>query len=183
MGAVFFGKGGIRMMAGKEQVASRPPMGWNSWDSYAAAVTQAQLLANAAYMRDHLLAYGWEYVVCDIQWAEPLAGTSEGEYRPMAPLCMDEYGRLIPAENRFPSSAGGQGFGPVAEKIHGTGLKFGIRIMRGLPRQAAYARLPVKGARQRQTPLWPLSRYAHGIRTWTTFATGKRPILIHPARK
>jgi hypothetical protein len=121
-------------------------MGWNSWDCYAAAVTEEQLLRNAEYMRDRLLAHGWEYIVCDIQWYEPLAGTGRGEYRPFAFLRMDEYSRLVPAENRFPSSAGGRGFGPLAEKIHRMGLKFGIHIMRGIPRQAVHGRGAVKGA-------------------------------------
>jgi hypothetical protein len=121
-------------------------MGWNSWDCYAATVTEEQLLQNAEYMRENLLSHGWEYIVCDIQWSEPLAGTESGEYRTFAPLSMDEYSRLIPAENRFPSSAGGRGFGPLAEKIHGMGLQFGIHIMRGIPRQAVHGRAAVKGA-------------------------------------
>jgi hypothetical protein len=121
-------------------------MGWNSWDCYAASVTEEQLLQNAEYMRKNLLSHGWEYIVCDIQWSEPLAGTESGEYRPFAPLCMDEYSRLLPAENRFPSSAGGRGFAPLAERIHALGLKFGIHIMRGIPRQAVHARAAVKGA-------------------------------------
>jgi hypothetical protein len=123
-------------------------MGWNSWNCYAAAVTEEQLLQNAEYMRQNLLAHGWEYIVCDIQWAEPYAGTEQGEYRPFAPLCMDEYSRLIPAENRFPSSAGRRGFGPIADKIHRMGLKFGIHIMRGIPRQAIHGRAAVKGPGQ-----------------------------------
>ena len=49
---------------------------------------------------------------------------------------MDEYGRVIPAPNRFPSASDGKGFGPIAEYIHNKGLKFGIHIMRGIPRQA-----------------------------------------------
>lgn len=129
-----------------QPVAMTPPMGWNSWDCYAANVTEEQLLANAAYMSRHLRPYGWQYVVCDIQWSEPLAGTENCEYRPFAPLCMDEYSRLIPAPNRFPSSAGGAGFGPIARRVHDMGLKFGIHIMRGIPRQAVHARTSIKGA-------------------------------------
>jgi hypothetical protein len=120
-------------------------MGWNSWDCYAATVTEEQLLRNAEYMAEKMLPLGWQYLVCDIQWYEALAGTGEGEYRPFAALAMDEYSRLIPAENRFPSSAGGKGFGPIAEKIHGMGLKFGIHIMRGIPRQAVHGGAAVKG--------------------------------------
>ena len=116
-------------------VAQKPPMGWNSWDCFAANVTEEQLMANARYVRDNMKQCGWEYIVCDIQWSEPLAGTEEGEYRPFAALCLDEYGRQIPAENRFPSSAGGKGFKPIADEIHAMSLKFGIHIMRGIPRQ------------------------------------------------
>jgi len=129
----------------KNEIAPTPPMGWNSWDCYAATVNEEQLLSNAQYMSEHLKQHGWEYIVCDIQWSEPDAGISHMEYRPMAPLNMDDYGRLLPAENRFPSSAGGRGFKPIADKIHAMGLKFGIHLMRGLPRQAAYARTPVLG--------------------------------------
>ncbi|MGN1348274.1 MAG: alpha-galactosidase [Acutalibacteraceae bacterium] len=115
---------------------SSPPMGWNSWDCYGAAVSEEQLLINAEYMRDNLKEYGYEYVVCDIQWYEPKAKSHA--YNKFTELCMDEYSRLIPAENRFPSSKGGKGFKPIADKIHAMGLKFGIHIMRGIPRQAVH---------------------------------------------
>ncbi|MDR3147377.1 MAG: glycoside hydrolase family 27 protein [Treponema sp.] len=129
----------------KNQCALTPPMGWNSWDCYAATVTEKQLLQNAEYMARYLLPHGWEYTVCDIQWYEPLAGTGAGEYRPFAVLCMDEYSRLIPAESRFPSCKGEKGFRPIADRIHSMGLKFGIHIMRGIPRQAVHARAAIKG--------------------------------------
>ncbi|MCI7498813.1 MAG: glycoside hydrolase family 27 protein, partial [Oscillospiraceae bacterium] len=67
------------------------------------------------------------------------------EYDPFTELCMDEYSRLIPAENRFPSSAGGKGFAPLAEYVHSLGLKFGIHIMRGIPRQAVHRNTKIKG--------------------------------------
>lgn len=119
-----------------------PPMGWNSWDCYGGMVTEEQLLGNAEYMRDNLKEFGWEYVVCDIQWYEP---NSTGHYyNYFADLCMDEYSRVIPAVNRFPSSAGGKGFKPIADKIHAMGLKFGIHIMRGIPRQAVHRNTPIK---------------------------------------
>lgn len=125
------------------QVAKTPPMGWNSWDCYGASVTEEELLGNAEYMAEHLKKYGWEYIVCDIQWYEPTADGSQ--YHKFADLCMDEYSRLIPAENRFPSSAGGKGFAPIAEKIHAMGLKFGIHIMRGIPRQAVHQNTKIYG--------------------------------------
>lgn len=132
-------------MYAKDRVALTPPMGWNSWDCYGPAVNEEQLLANAEYMEKHLKSYGWKYVVCDIQWSEPRAGQEGWDYIPFAPLTLDEYGRQIPAENRFPSSAGGKGFKPIADKIHDMGLLFGIHIMRGVPRLAVHRQLPVLG--------------------------------------
>lgn len=127
----------------KNLVAKTPPMGWNSWDCYGASVTEEELRGNAAYIAQHMKAFGWEYVVCDIQWYEPNA--THSSYSPFVPLDMDEYGRLIPAVNRFPSAANGQGFQPIADYIHGLGLKFGIHMMRGIPRQAVHAATPIKG--------------------------------------
>lgn len=121
------------------------PMGWNSWDCYGAAVCEATVRKNAEYMAKNLKKYGWEYVVVDIQWSEPDAASNE--YHPFAELCMDKYGRLIPAESRFPSSKGGKGFKPLAEYIHSLGLKFGIHIMRGIPRQAVHKDTPVLGTK------------------------------------
>lgn len=119
------------------------PMGWNSWDCYGAGVTEDIVRANAAFCADKLKKYGWEYIVVDIQWSEPTA--TNHEYHPFTELCMDEYSRLIPAENRFPSSAGGKGFAPLAEYVHSLGLKFGIHIMRGIPRQAVHRSTPILG--------------------------------------
>ena len=125
-------------------IAAFPPMGWNSWDCYGAAVNEETVKQNARYMAEHLKQYGWEYIVVDIQWYQPSATTHE--YEPFAPLCMDAYGRLQPAENRFPSAKDGAGFGPLAEYVHSLGLKFGIHIMRGLPRMAAHNHLPILGS-------------------------------------
>lgn len=120
------------------------PKGWNSWDCYGASVTEDIVRKNAKYMAENLKQFGWEYVVVDIQWYEPFADTNE--YHPFAEICMDEYGRCIPAPNRFPSSEGGKGFGPLAEYVHSLGLKFGIHIMRGIPRQAVTMNTPILGS-------------------------------------
>ncbi|MCB9247574.1 MAG: glycoside hydrolase family 27 protein [Ignavibacteriales bacterium] len=123
-------------------LASTPPMGWNSWDCFGTSVTEDEVKANAEYMAANLLKHGWEYIVIDIQWSEPNA-KAHG-YRKFAKLEMDKYGRLIPAVNRFPSSADGKGFKPLAEYIHNLGLKLGIHIMRGIPRQAVKENLLIK---------------------------------------
>lgn len=123
--------------------APTPPMGWNSWDCFAATVNEAQTRANADVMADKLKSHGWQYVVVDIQWYEPQA--SGFNYRKDAKLVTDDYGRLLPAVNRFPSATNGAGFKPLADYVHSLGLKFGIHIMRGIPRQAVAQNLPVKG--------------------------------------
>ncbi|MDD7611378.1 MAG: glycoside hydrolase family 27 protein [Spirochaetales bacterium] len=131
----------------KNDVAPFPPMGWNSYDYYNTTVNEAQVRQNAEYMAKNLKKYGWEYVVIDIQWSDPDAGkqnTSGVQYIPFSRFCIDEFSRQIPAENRFPSSAGGLGFKPLADYIHSLGLKFGIHIMRGIPRFAAHEHLPIK---------------------------------------
>ncbi len=127
----------------KNSFAKTPPMGWNSWDCYGAAVNEEQLLGNAEYMAKNLKQFGWQYVVCDIQWYEPNA--KDNDYNNFTELCMDEYSRLIPAENRFPSSKNGAGFKPISDKIHSMGLKFGIHIMRGIPRQAVHRNTKILG--------------------------------------
>lgn len=124
-----------------------PPLGWNSWDCWGASADEEIVRRNALFMAENLKKFGYEYVVLDIQWSEPTAANHE--YHPFAELCMDEYGRLVPAENRFPSSAGGKGFAPLAEYVHSLGLKFGIHIMRGIPRQAVHGNCRIFGSEKR----------------------------------
>lgn len=131
----------------KNDAAPFPPMGWNSYDYYNTTVNEAQIRKNAEFMAKNLKKYGWEYVVIDIQWSDPNAGLRNKEniqYIPFSRFCIDEFSRQIPAPNRFPSSADGSGFKNLADYIHSLGLKFGIHIMRGIPRFAAHDCLPVK---------------------------------------
>jgi alpha-galactosidase len=153
----------------KNDFAPAPPMGWNSWDCYGASVNEEQLLGNADYMAMHLKQYGWEYIVCDIQWYEPQATSTQ--YNSFYPLCMDEYSRLIPAENRFPSAKGGAGFKPIADYIHNLGLKFGIHIMRGIPRQAVHAAAPIQGTSKTARDI----AHSFSICSWNTDMYGVNP--------
>ncbi len=131
----------------KNDVAPVPPMGWNSYDYYNTLVNEEQVRANAEYMAKNLKDHGWEYVVIDIQWSDPDAGKRNAEgiqYIPFSRFNVDEYSRQIPAVNRFPSAANGAGFKPLADYIHSLGLKFGIHIMRGIPRFAAHDHMAIK---------------------------------------
>lgn len=124
--------------------AETPPMGWNSWDCYGPTVEEHEVKANADYMAEHLKEYGWEYVVVDIRWF--VENDKAGGYNQTDPrYVIDEYGRYMPAVNRFPSAEGGKGFKDLADYVHSKGLKFGIHIMRGIPKVAVENKLPIKG--------------------------------------
>jgi alpha-galactosidase len=128
-------------------LAPTPPMGWNSWDSFGPTVREDEVKANADAMAAKLAKFGWQYVVVDIEWFQPNA-RAHG-YIPRGTVTMDQYGRFIPSVNRFPSAANGAGFKPLADYVHSKGLKFGIHIMRGIPREAVDKNLPIKGTRYR----------------------------------
>lgn len=124
-------------------LAPTPPMGWNSWNSFATTITEAQALETAAIMADRLLPFGYDVFTIDIQWYEP--GASSYEYSRTPQTTLDAYGRCVPAPNRFPSAKNDAGFAAIGEKVHALGLKFGIHVMRGIPRLAVERNLPVLG--------------------------------------
>ena len=124
-------------------LAAKPPMGWNSWDSYGPTVRESEVKANADFIAHNLAKYGWQYVVVDIEWYQPNA-KAHG-YIAGGAVTIDEYGRFVPSPNRFPSATNGAGFKPLADYVHGLGLKFGFHIMRGIPRQAVEKNLSIKG--------------------------------------
>lgn len=142
-------------MVAKAQLAKTPPMGWNSYNCYGSAVRENEVKENTDYISTNLKQYGWEYIVVDFLWAydnPPLSALSnnkqfkleDGSYVPW--LAMDDYGRLLPHVNKFPSAQQNNGFKTLGNYIHNKGLKFGIHVMRGIPRQAVWAKTPVLGA-------------------------------------
>ena len=112
-------------------------MGWNSWDGYGTTINEEQVKANSAWFAKNLKPSGWQYVVIDMEWfvSNP---TAEGNSKSSI-YTLDANGRYIPAENRFPSAANGKGFKPIGDYIHSLGLKFGIHILRGIPKKAVEA--------------------------------------------
>jgi alpha-galactosidase len=125
------------------QLAATPPMGWNSWDGYGTTVSEADFNANARWLAEHLKDYGWQYVVVDMEWFVtnpiPEGNSKNSQY------AIDENGRYIPAPNRFPSAASGAGFKSLADYVHSLGLRFGIHILRGIPKSAVEKNLPIEG--------------------------------------
>jgi alpha-galactosidase len=122
-------------------LAPTPPMGWNSWDGYGTTINETQVKVNARWISENLKASGWQYVVVDMEWfvvnPTPEGGSRTSRYS------LDQYGRYTPAVNRFPSAANNAGFKPLADYVHALGLRFGIHILRGIPRQAVADKSPI----------------------------------------
>lgn len=139
LGAVLCGGSASAQAVGTP--VSTPPMGWNSWDSYGTTVDEAQVKANADWMAAHLKSFGWQYITVDMEWfvtdPTPEGNGKDSHYQ------IDSNGRFQPAVNRFPSAKDGAGFKPLADYVHGLGLKFGIHILQGIPRPAVKGNLPI----------------------------------------
>ena len=127
-----------RAIPAHRHLALTPPMGWNSFDSFVLTVTEAQVKEQADVMAAKLSPFGWEYIVADHQWYNPTPKNTD--YRTDARFAMDDVGRFIPASNRFPS-----GMKALADYVHAKRLKFGLHLMRGIPRQAVDADTPILG--------------------------------------
>jgi alpha-galactosidase len=136
---------GCAAAAPAKLLAPTPPMGWNSWDSYGLTIGEADFRANAKVLSS-LKKYDWQYAVVDMGWymADP-----NGKDRAARDFQIDSNGRLIPALDRFPSAARGAGFKPLADWVHSQGLKFGIHIMRGIPRGSVEKNTPIAGSKFR----------------------------------
>jgi len=149
-----------------------PPMGWNSWDCYGPTVVESEVKANADYMAEKLKKYGWNYIVVDIRWS--VANDKSGGYNQTDPIfSMDEYGRLTPALNRFPSAAEGKGFKPLADYIHNKGLKFGIHMMRGIPVIAVNKNTPILGSDAKAQDIYSPENQCTWLRDMYTIVAGK----------
>ncbi|HEX3628001.1 MAG TPA: putative Ig domain-containing protein [Verrucomicrobiae bacterium] len=127
-----------------DTLALTPPMGWNSYDAFGDSVMESEVVSNATWLAKHLQPFGWDTVVVDFRWYDSLADgvrvqNPEG-------VTIDAFGRCIPPTNRFPSATGGAGFKNLANQLHAMGLKFGIHIMRGIPRKAVEQNLPIAGS-------------------------------------
>jgi len=159
--------------------AMTPPMGWNSWDCYYSSVTEKEVLQNAQYLVDNdLVRHGWEYVVIDIRWYcnHPSLGGGTYNQRGDQDYVIDDYGRYLPSPTRFPScmvDGRNVGFKPLADKLHQMGLKFGIHIMRGVPKAVVGSNYRLKGSEQT-----PWSQVYNGTTSPCTWL--KDNLLVRP---
>jgi hypothetical protein len=123
--------------------APSPPLGWNSWDAYGLTIDEADFRANVTVLKG-FEDLGWKYAVIDEGW---YMENPFGEKLAERKYLLDGNGILIPVASRFPSSVNGAGFKPLADWVHQQGLKFGIHIVRGIPKQAVEKNLPIAGSK------------------------------------
>ncbi len=136
----------------KAIVATSPPMGWNSWNNFGLDITEDEFKKQVDYAAEKLRPYGYEYMVIDASWyspsvsADPRSAFHHPKYA-RHDANIDEFGRLLPAANKFPSAKGSLKY--LADYVHAKGMKFGIHLNRGIPWQAVDRDLPIKGNRSR----------------------------------
>lgn len=130
-----------------KSIAPTPPMGWNSWDSYGLRINEQQFRENAEVLATKLKPFGYSYAVIDEGWY-----MFNPEDRPKPELlkyALDENGRFVPVTGRFPSAlqnGTNVGFRELANSVHAKGLKFGVHIVRGIPRESVTRDLPIEGS-------------------------------------
>ena len=130
----------------KKVLAPTPPMGWNSWDSYGLRIDEQQFRDNVDALHAKLQPSGYKYAVIDEGWY--MANPQDRPKPELLQYAVDKNGRFIPVTDRFPSAmqnGSNTGFEQLASWIHSQGLKFGIHIIRGIPRESVSRNLPIEG--------------------------------------
>jgi len=97
-------------------IALTPPMGWNSWNCFASAVSEDRVKRAAdAMVKSGLINHGWTYINVDDYWQnhrDSKDPTLRGPFRTAG-------GKVVP-NSRFPDMQG------LADYIHKLGLKAGL---------------------------------------------------------
>jgi hypothetical protein len=129
-------------------------------------ITEPSFRANVTTQKEKLASHGWEYSVIDEGWF--FENPKDRDKPDTLRYAIDPYGRYVPVPARFPSAipegmkaavksdaTGAEklnatieetNFTALAEWVHGKGLKFGIHIVRGIPRVSTERNLPVEGS-------------------------------------
>ena len=127
------------------KLAQKPPMGWNSFDSYGVYLHEKAAFENLEAMAKILKPFGYEYFVIDAGWFGEFQlqpGTMFPAEKHARKMKYNEFGLLQPSDTYFPN-----GFKKLIDRTHELGLKFGLHLMRGIPRSVVKANLPIKGTK------------------------------------
>ena len=126
-------------------LVTKPPMGWNSFDSYRVDIHEQACFENLKTFVEVFKPVGYEYFVIDAGWYYEFK-LRPGTLIPVAAKDkvldenLDKDGYLIPSKCFFPN-----GLKPIADECHKHGVKFGVHIMRGIPRKAVKLNTPIRG--------------------------------------
>ena len=89
-------------------LVNRPPMGWNTWNTFGANISDQLIRESAdAFVAAGLKKAGYQYIVIDDCWSKKSRD--------------DASGRLVPDPDKFP-----EGMAAVADYVHEKGLRFGM---------------------------------------------------------
>ncbi len=121
--------------------APTPPMGWSSFGAYGLAIDEQQFRANITVMAG-VQQFGWKYAILGDGW---YMGNPAGHSRAEQKYLLTINGIPVPDPVRFPSSANGAGLRALGNWIHQQGLRFGIQIAPGIPRDAVTANRQIAG--------------------------------------
>lgn len=125
--------------------SSSPFLGWNSYNCYGTHINEKLTWENLEAFIQKLKPYGYEYFILDAGWYRHYE-LKPGEIWPTdgdkAILSIDEFGRFVPSPVFFPN-----GFKAIIDYAHKNGVKFGLHLMRGIPREVVEKNLPIKGTK------------------------------------
>jgi alpha-galactosidase len=154
--------------SGAKKLAPIPPMGWNSFNSYGVYLHEKAAFANLDAMAEKLKPSGYEYFVIDNGWFGEYTlqpGTIYAAERHAHDVNINEYGLFQPSKCYFPN-----GLKPIIDRCHELGLKFGVHLMRGIPRKAVDLNLPIKGTTARAADIADKDPARNC--TWCTYCYG-----------
>jgi alpha-galactosidase len=129
----------------KAALAPTPPLGWNSWDSYGLRINEQQFRENVEAFATKLKPFGYSYAVIDEGWY--MVNPEDRPKPDLLKYALDANGRFIPVPARFPSAlqkGENLGFEELGRWVHSKGLKFGIHVIRGIPRESVARNSPIE---------------------------------------
>lgn len=148
-----------------------PPSGWNSFDCYMGSINEEQALANLEVFLRKLKPAGYEYFCLDAAWyADGDQELNEdlrkvGQNRKMH---MDGFGRYVPSPVNFP-----HGIRPIADRCHENGIRFGVHVMRGMPRMALERNTCIKGTELRARDIYDPDNFCSWCKYWVATDASK----------
>ena len=126
-----------------DPIVDAPLMGWNSFDSYGVYCHEKAAFDNMRVMAEQYKPYGYTYFTIDNGWFGEYKlrpGTMYAAEKHASDIRINEFGLLQPSKTYFPN-----GLSKLIDECHKLGLKFGVHLMRGIPRKAVELNTPIKG--------------------------------------